>query len=168
MAMPRKLKDMNLYSEGNSFRGIVTSVTLPKLVRKLEDYRGAGMDGTVKLDQGAEAMELEFTLGGPELSILRQFALPGIASTYLRFAGAWQDEGTGNVDTGEVTVRGRYEEMDLGEMKPGEGGEFKCKFQCAFFQFDWNGEELIYIDVLNGICRIGGVDRLAAITAALA
>ncbi|WP_294257189.1 phage major tail tube protein [uncultured Sphingomonas sp.] len=168
MALPRKLKDMNLYSEGNSFRGIATSVTLPKLTRKLEDYRGAGMDGTVKLDQGAEAMEMEFTLGGPELSILRQFGLPGVAGTYLRFAGMWQDEGTGQVDEGEITVRGRYEEMDLGEMKPGEGGEFKCKFQCAYFRLDWNGEELIEIDVLNGVHRVGGVDRLAVFTSALA
>ncbi|MET3726395.1 phage tail tube protein FII, partial [Sphingomonas trueperi] len=27
--------------------------------------------------------------------------------------------------------------------------------------------ELVEIDVLNGVCRVGGVDRLAAITAAL-
>lgn len=168
MALPRKLKDMNLFSEGETFRGIATSVTLPKLTRKLEDYRGAGMDGTVKLDQGAEAMELEFTLGGPERSILRQYALPGVAGTYLRFVGAWQDEGTGAVDVIEATVRGRYEELDLGEMKPGEGGEFKNKFQCAYFRLDWNGEELIEIDVLNGVLRVDGVDRLAAITAALA
>ncbi|WP_066725222.1 phage major tail tube protein [Sphingomonas pituitosa] len=168
MALPRKLKDMNLYSEGESFRGIVTSVTLPKLARKLEDYRGAGMDGTVKLDQGAEAMEMEFTLGGPELSILRQFARPGVAGSYLRFAGAWQDEGTGVVDIGEITVRGRFEEMDFGEMKPGEGGEFKCKFQCAYFRLEWNGEELAEIDPLNGIYRIAGEDRLAGWSSLLA
>lgn len=166
MALPRKLKDMNLFSEGNAFRGIVTSVTMPKLTRKLEEFRAAG--GPIKLDQGPEAMEMEFTLGGPERSILRQFALPGVAGNYLRFSGAWQDEGTGAVDVIEVTVRGRYEEMDLGEMKPGEGGEFKTKFQCAYFRLEWNGEELFEIDFLNGIFRVDGVDRNAEINAALA
>lgn len=167
MALPKKLKDMNLFSEGNEFKGIATSVTLPKLTRKLEDYRGAGMDGTVKLDMGAEALEMEFTLGGPEISILRQYALPGLAGTYLRFAGAWQNEGTGAVTIAEVTVRGRYEEMDFGELKVGEGGEFKCKFVPVFYRLDWNGQELIVIDVLNGVLRVGGVDRRAAINAAM-
>jgi uncharacterized protein len=167
MALPRKLKDMNLYSEGNEYKGVASSVTLPKLTRKLEDYRGAGMDGTVKLDMGAEALELEFTLGGPEISILKQYALPGLAGTYLRFAGAWQREDTGDVDQGEVTVRGRFEEMDFGEAKIGEGGEFKCKFACVYYRLDWNGQEAIEIDVLNGVLRVFGVDRRAAINAAI-
>ncbi|WP_010546007.1 phage major tail tube protein [Sphingomonas elodea] len=167
MALPRKLKDMNLFSEGNEYKGTASSVTLPKLTRKLEDYRGAGMDGTVKLDMGAEAMEMEFTLGGPELSILRQYGLPGLAGTFLRFSGAWQREDTGDVDVIEVTVRGRYEELDFGEAKIGEGGEFKCKFAPVYYRLDWNGQEAIEIDVLNGVFRIFGVDRFAAIRAAV-
>ncbi|MHA6717906.1 phage major tail tube protein [Sphingomonas sp. RS6] len=167
MAFPRKLKDMNLFSEGNEYRGNASSVTLPKFARKLEEYRGAGMDSPVKIDMGAEAMEMEFTLGGPELSILRQYALPGLAGTFLRFAGAWQREDTGAVDVCEVTVRGRYEEMDFGELKTGEGGEFKCKFAPVYLRLEWNGEEVIEIDVLNGVLRVFGVDRLAAITAAI-
>lgn len=167
MAIPRKLKDMNLFSEGNTFKGIATSVTLPKLTRKLEDYRGAGMDRAVKLDMGAEPLEMEFTLGGPERSILLQEALPGLAGSYLRFSGSWQNEASGDVDVIEVTVRGRYEEMDFGEAKIGDGGEFKCKFAPVYYRLDWNNQELIEIDVLNGVHRVGGVDRLAAITAAI-
>lgn len=167
MALPRKLKNMNLFSEGQSYLGLATSVTPPKLARKLEDYRGAGMDGTVKLDQGAEAMEMEYTIAGPDRDILRQYAKPGIAGTFLRFVGAYQDEGTGAVDTVEITVRGRYEELDMGEQKIGEGGEFKAKFAVSYYRLEWNGVEEIEIDVLAGVLRVGGVDRLAEITAAI-
>ncbi len=72
MALPRKLKNMNLFNEGRSYLAEVPSVTLPKLTRKLEEYRGGGMDGTVKLDMGAEAMEMEFTAGGPLRDVLLQ------------------------------------------------------------------------------------------------
>lgn len=167
MALPRKLKNMNLFSEGATYLGLATAVTPPKLGRKLEDYRGAGMDGTVKLDQGAEAMELEFTLSGPDRDILRQYGKTGIAGTFLRFVGAYQDEGTGAVDTVEITVRGRYEEIDMGEQKMGEGGEFKCKVAVAYYRLEWNGTEEIEIDVLAGVLRVGGVDRMAEITAAI-
>ena len=45
MAMPRKLKLMNVFLNGYSYQGVAKSVTLPKLTRKLENYRGAGMNG---------------------------------------------------------------------------------------------------------------------------
>ena len=45
MALPRKLKNLNLFNEGNSYVGVVKSVTLPPLARKMEAYRGGGMNG---------------------------------------------------------------------------------------------------------------------------
>ena len=47
MAMPRKLKLMNVFLNGYSYQGVAKSVTLPKLTRKLENYRGAGMNGVL-------------------------------------------------------------------------------------------------------------------------
>ena len=37
MAMPRKLKYMNVFLNGFSYQGIAKSITLPKLTRKLEN-----------------------------------------------------------------------------------------------------------------------------------
>jgi uncharacterized protein len=167
MALPRKLKSLNLFNEGASYLGLVASVTLPKLRRKLEDWRGGGMDGTVKIDMGADAMELEFTTGGPMRDVLRQFGLTSLSGAFLRFAGAYQDDGTGSVDTVEITVRGRHEEIDMGEAKPGEGGEFKVKSALTYYRLDWNGVTEIEIDVLNGVFVVGGIDRTAEIRAAV-
>ena len=57
MQLPRQLKDMNVFNAANSFAGQAMKFTRPKLVIKTEDYRGAGMLGTVKLDMGLEAIE---------------------------------------------------------------------------------------------------------------
>ena len=46
MAMPRKLKFLNTFLDGVSYLGVIESVTLPKLTRKLENYRGGGMSGS--------------------------------------------------------------------------------------------------------------------------
>ena len=48
MAMPRKLKYLNTFLDGGSYLGVIESVTLPKLTRKLENYRGGGMSGSVE------------------------------------------------------------------------------------------------------------------------
>ncbi len=167
MAMPRKLKNMNVFNEGQTWLGEVSSVTLPKLTRKLEDWRGGGMDGTVKLDIGAEAMEIETTCGGPMLDVLKQFGVTKLAGVYLRYVGVHQNDETDTLDTVEVTVRGRHEEIDMGESKPGEGGEFKTKSSLVYYRLDWNGRTIIEIDVLNMVFMVDGVDRLAEMRAAL-
>ena len=64
MGMPKKLKDFNLFDNGNSYRGQVTEITLPKLSRKMEEYRAGGMTGPVSVDFGNEAITLEWTAGG--------------------------------------------------------------------------------------------------------
>ncbi len=53
MALPRKLKHLNIFNAGNSWMGIAESVTLPKFSRKLENYRGGGMPGSVGIESGA-------------------------------------------------------------------------------------------------------------------
>ena len=167
MALPRKLKNMNLFNEGHSWLGEVASVTLPPLHRKLEAYRGGGMDAEVKYDMGGEALELEATYGGPMRAILRQFGHTNASGVYQRFTGFYQDDSTGAGATVEVTVRGRHAEIDAGEQKPGEAGTFKVKSALTYYRLDWDGRTEIEIDVLNFVFLVGGVDRLAAQRAAI-
>ncbi len=168
MSLPRKLKSMNLFNEGLSYLGEVATVTLPKLTRKMEEWRGAGMDGTLEIDMGAEAMKMEWTMGGPLRDVLRQYGITSVAGIFLRFAGAYQRDDTGGVDAIEVTVRGRHSEIDMGDAKQGEGGEFKVATSVAYYRLDWNGVTEIEIDVLNGVFIVGGVDRSSELLAIVA
>ncbi|MDW3453697.1 phage major tail tube protein, partial [Escherichia coli] len=77
MAMPRKLKLMNVFLNGYSYQGVAKSVTLPKLTRKLENYRGAGMNGSAPVDLGLDddALSMEWSLGGfPDSVIWERYA----------------------------------------------------------------------------------------------
>lgn len=167
MALPRKLKDMIVFNAGQRYLGEVTSLTLPKLTRKLEEYRGGGMDRAVKIDMGGEPLECEFTAGGPLRDVLLQEGMAQVGGAFLRFVGSFQDDSTGGYDTIEVTVRGRHEEIDMGEWKPGEGGEFKVKSALVYYRLEWNGRVEIEIDVLNMVHFVGGIDRLAEQRAAI-
>lgn len=167
MALPNKLKNLMLFNAGLAYIGDVVSVTLPKLTRKLDEYRGGGMDSPVKIDMGGEAMDLEWTCGGPMRDVLRQYGAIGVADVQLRFAGAYQKDDTGDVASVEIVVRGRHEEIDMGEQKPGDGGDFKVKTAVAYYKLTWNGVTEVEIDVLGMTFTVGGVDRLAEIRGAL-
>lgn len=160
MAMPRKLKNMNLFNDGNSYIGQVAEVTLPKLTRKMEDWRGGGMNAPIKVDLGMEGLELEVQCGGLMRDAFLQFGVARHDGVMLRFAGAYQRDDTGAVDAVEIVVRGRHEEIEPGKAKAGDDTEFKFKTTASYYKLSVNGEVLVEIDIPNFIEIVGGVDRM--------
>lgn len=169
MALPRKLKNLNLFNDGNSYLGGVKSATLPALGRKMESYRGGGMNGPVKVDHGMsdDGIQMEWTLGGLDLTVLRQYGIPRADGVLLRFAGAYQRDDTGEVDAVEVVVRGRHEEIDMGDAEAGEDTEHSITTTCSYYKLTVNGVVEIEIDLLNMVEMVGGEDRMAQQRAAI-
>jgi P2 family phage contractile tail tube protein len=167
MGLPRKLKDFLLFNEGRNCLGEVPSVTVPKLVIKMDEWRGAGMTGPVKLANGHEALDMEWSAGGPLRDVLGQFGTPTVDGLFLRFVGAYQAQDEEYVDAVEIFLRGRHEEIDMGEQKSGEGGEFKVKTALAYYRLEWNGDVVIELDPLRGIFMVEGEDMNEPVRAAL-
>lgn len=105
MALPRKLKHLNLFNDGNNWQGIVESLTLPKFTRKYEKYRGGGMPGAVDVDLGLDdsALDTEFSIGGTELLLFKQMGKATVDGIQLRFTGSTRREKSWhNTTIGEV------------------------------------------------------------------
>ena len=164
MGMPKKLKNLNLFNDGNSYLGVVKSCTLPTLGRKMEDYRGGGMNGPVKVDHGIsdDGIVFEWTLGGWDKLAIGQWGIENANGVQLRFAGAIQRDDTGEVTAVEMVVRGRHEEIDFGDSEAGEDTEHKYKSVCNYFKLLVDGTTVIEIDIINFVEIVNGVDRLAA------
>ena len=130
----------------------------------MEAFRGAGMNGPVKADLGMsdDGLQFEWTLGGLDLTALKQFGAIKADGVMLRFAGAYQQDDTGETVACEIVVRGRHETIDMGEAAPGEDTEHKITTACTYYKLIVNGEEIIEIDVLNFIEKVDGVDLLEA------
>ncbi|MNB56934.1 Phage tail tube protein FII [compost metagenome] len=169
MALPRKLKNLNLFNDANSYVGVVKSVTLPPLGRKMESYRGGGMNGPVKADLGFsdDGIHFEWKTGGLDLIALRQFGAVNASGIALRFAGAFQQDDTGDVSAVEVVMRGRHETIEMGDNQPGEDTEHSITTTCSYYKLIVDNEEIIEIDLLNFIEKVNGVDMLEKQRAAI-
>lgn len=162
MGLPRTLKNMMLYNEGQNYMGEVKTVTLPTLTRKIEEWRGGGMPGAIGMDMGMDGLtELASTFGGPMRDILRQFGALRVNGVYMRFAGFYQQDDTAQSDNIEVIVRGRHTEIEMGDQEVGEMGEFKVTSTLAYYKLVWNGRTEIEYDPLNMIFIVNGVDLMA-------
>ena len=162
MAMPRKLKNLMLFNDANIYRGVVKSVTLPALGRKMEAYRGGGMNGPVKADLGFsdDGIQLEWKTGGLDLISLRQFGMIKASGVLLRFTGAFQQDDTEEMSDVEIVVRGRHETIEMGDAQAGEDTEHSITTTCSYYKLTVDGEDIIEIDLLNFIEKVNGVDML--------
>ncbi|MGP6378187.1 phage major tail tube protein [Yersinia bercovieri] len=164
MALPRKLKFLNVFNDGNSYQGVVESITLPKLSRKFEEFRGGGMNGSAKVDLGLAdgALDVDWTLGGIESEIYKQWGVTKVDGVLLRFAGSYQRDDTGETHAVEIVMRGRHEEIDGGDSKQGDNTTTKISTKNTYYKLTWDGEVLIEIDIVNMVEMVNGVDMLEA------
>ncbi|WP_179038414.1 phage major tail tube protein [Limnobaculum xujianqingii] len=162
MALPRKLKYLNTFVDGDNWVGVIESMTLPKLTRKLENYRGGGMNGSAPADLGLDddALSLEWAIGGLHPLIYKQLGAPTAAAVPIRFMGSYQRDDTGDTSAVEVVMRGRHKEVDGGELKQGENTSTKISTICTYYKLAIDGEDIVEIDTINMIEIIGGDDRL--------
>ncbi|QNH04449.1 phage major tail tube protein [Pseudomonas sp. B11D7D] len=169
MAMPRKLKNQNIFNDANSYQGVAKTVTLPDLTRKIEMWRGAGMDGAVGADlgMGDDGLKIEWTVGGLDLISLRQYGTTNASGVPLRWTGAYQQDDTGAVTKVEVIARGRHETYSFGDAEAGEDTEHTITTVCTYYKLIVDGNEEIEIDILGMIFKVNGVDILAEQRAAI-
>lgn len=161
MALPKKLKDFNMFSDGNNWQGLIAELNIPKLARKMEEYFGAGMDTPIDIDVGGEKIEFEWTSAGLIEEIFDGFGTSILDNNQLRFAGAYIRDDTDETVSVEVIVRGRHKEIDPGTAKPANDNTIKVTTTCVYYKLIINGRDKIEIDALGYIFKVNGVDRLA-------
>lgn len=167
MALPKKLKNFALFGDGESWVGEIPSVTLPKITKKTEEYRAGGMHGPVEIDLGHEKMELGIKAGGLKTQLIAMLGGQTVGANLFRFAGAYQDEATGQVSAVEVIARGRMREWNPNEAKAGDDNEHEFMVALSYYKVTVDAQELLEIDVPGMVFRVGGVDKYSAIRAAI-
>lgn len=160
MALPSVLKNFNLFNDARSYMGVAEDVKLPKLSRKMDEFRGGGMSGPVAVDLGQEKLEMEFTCGGFMEQVFLQYGTTRADGVLLRFAGAYQRDDTGQVQAVEIVVRGRHQEIDMGDAKAGDKGKLTVKSSLSYYKLSVDNIVLVEIDLLNMIEIVAGVDVL--------
>ena len=163
MALPRKLKNMNLFADGDNWQGLCEDFTTAKLTKKFENYRGGGMAGAVGVDMGYEdaALNVEFTLGGFEVKALQKHSAAKHNAVLLRFAGSFQRDDTGEISAVEVVTRGRIKEFDSGNYKVGDNSTMKVSMVNSYYKITVDGETIIEIDTVNMVEIVNGEDMMA-------
>lgn len=162
MALPKKLKGLMAFGNGNSYQGVIQSITLPTLTRKIEEWRGGGMDGPVGIDMGMDGLiTCQWTIGGLVESIFDNFGTSRIDADLLRMTGSYERDDVDEVVAVEVVMRGRHTEIDMGDAQDGENTEHQVTSTLSYYKLIIAGSTKIEIDLPNYVFKVNGDDRLA-------
>ncbi|QQD56230.1 phage major tail tube protein [Pseudomonas fluorescens BBc6R8] len=160
--VPQTLYNMNAHIDGVSFSGDITSVTLPKLTLKTEEHRAGGMDAPVEMDQGMDKLEASFAGKGVRPEAMKFYGLADQTAFNAVFRGSYKGQ-KGATTAVVATIRGMLKEIDGGEWKPGDAGEFKYSVACSYYKLEVAGRLMFEIDPVNCVRVINGVDQLAGV-----
>lgn len=156
--LPRTLKNFNVFVDTHSWAGVAESVTIPKITKKTDDYRGAGMIGDIALSMGYEKLEGEVVYAGFDVKQYRQLAVCGTSDLPVRFVGLYERQDNCTTQNIEIYMRGQALELDPGESKNGERTEITMTYNYTYFRMEVDGVVQVELDFINGIERFGDTD----------
>lgn len=161
MSLARKIKSFVLWYNGTHYAGTCEEVTLPKLSRKMDEFRAGGMDAPVEIDLGMEKLTLEFTIGDTINDLTKRFAESQVDGVPLRLMASAEADDNATINPVEIAFRGRFTEIDMGNFKPGDSSQTKFSFALSYYKYVENGNVILEIDVPRMILVVDGVDLYA-------
>lgn len=161
--LPRTLKNFNVFVNTHSWATVAETITIPKITKKTDDYRGAGMIGDVALSMGYEKLESEVTYAGFDVRQYRQLGVCGTSDLPLRFVGVYERQDNCTTQNVEIYMRGQAIELDPGETKNGERTDIKMSYNLTYYRMEVDGVVEVELDLVNGIERFGDSDVAQAI-----
>lgn len=156
--LPRHFAGFNAFLDGESFFGVIEEGTLPKFKTKADDFQAGTGVAPVEVGLDLEKMTTDFTIAEPSDIILTRFD----QRCLLEFRGS-QFISDGVEEWFTITQTGLLNEVDLNGLKKGDRNG-KTKFTHSVDVITVESQsygELIHIDNINGIKRIGGQDLTA-------
>ena len=155
MAIPAKLRLFTCFVNSVNNIGKVTSVTLPKLTRKTDDYQGGGMIGSVGVDLGLDSGALDATMGLGGLGQDQLLDYGGdLDGTLIRFTGEYYTSGESLIV--DVEMRGKFTEIDGGESKQGEDTSVTYAIKNTYYKMSIDDKPIWEIDLLNFVYKRNG------------
>jgi P2 family phage contractile tail tube protein len=163
MGLSRELKNMTVWVDGDNYLGRIKEFEEPKLAIVTEDVRNGGMLGVVPVDRGLDKLTATLTAAGLEDALTSYFGITDIGGVPLRLVGAYQGDDGDKPDSVEIYCNGRWTEIDHGKATTKSDTEHKYTGSLVYYRRVVNGITSVEIDMLNGVFKVGGVDRYAEI-----
>ncbi len=168
MAANNILKRWTAWVDGIGKAGNVKAYTPPALSIVSKDFQSGDMDMPIPIDVGMEAMESGLTLFGLDPLVLPLFGLKSGSKTTISVRSTYQDLLGTETELVEV-LTGLITKIERDEQGVGDQSDnaMKVTMKLSYYKVTQAGLVLVEVDPINHVRKLGGVDVLEGIRAAL-
>ncbi|EKT4469996.1 phage major tail tube protein [Pseudomonas putida] len=157
-----RITNAALYLDGNSFFGRCEEVDLGSVKTVTSDFQGLGMVGLIELPDGIDKLEGKIAWNSLYYDAAKRFATPFKTVQLQLRSNVQVFNSTGLVDemplVSLLTVT--FKEYQLGSFKPRDPSKFESPFSATYVRQVLNGQEIVLLDYLANIFKVGGQDQL--------
>jgi len=157
VALPRLLKNFNIYLDGDSYAGRCDSVTLPNITAVVESHRAGGMNGSVEVELGLELMTMQLVISDFDPQLVAHFNQANLPITLRGSVQAQHQKAEAVI----INVRGLHKGLEFAQWQGGSKTTQTLEISLNYFRYRQKDVEYAEIDLLNMVQKIGGIDQLA-------
>ena len=158
-----QIVNANVYIDGNSFLGKAEEIKVPEVVVSMVEHKALGMVGKVELPSGLDKMESTIKWNSLYPEVLLLAADPFTAVAIMARASLETYTGSGRIEQVPLVafMTGTFKKFPLGTYKQHENVEAETGMSVTYIRLNVAGIDIVEVDVLANIYKVGGVDLLA-------
>lgn len=157
-----RVTNANIYVDGNCLLGKAEEIKLPDITTVMSEHKALGMVGKIELPSGFEKMEGEIKWN----SFYRDVWLKmnnAYSMVQLQVRSSVETYGAmGRMQQQPLVtfLSVMFKKNPMGTFKQNDNAEFSSSFACYYIKQQLAGEDMLELDVLANIYKVGGVDQL--------
>lgn len=158
-----RMTNANVYVNGASQLGRAEEINLPSVKHIMAEHKALGLVGKMEFASGIDKMEARIKWNAFYSDVFKKFASP-FATLNLQCRSSvetYDSEGRSQQVPYVCYLTAYAKDFPLGNFKQHDNVELETNLSVTYVKIELNGEEIIEIDVLANVYKVGGVDQLS-------
>ena len=157
-----RVTNANIYVDGNCLLGKAEEIKLPDITTVMSEHKALGLVGKIELPSGFEKMEGEIKWNSFYRDVWLKMNNP-YSMVQLQVRSSVETYGAmGRMQQQPLVtfLSVMFKKNPMGTFKQNDNAEFSSSFACYYIKQQLAGEDMLELDVLANIYKVGGVDQL--------
>lgn len=156
-AIKEIIRDFTLFIDGVLFQGDCESVETPNLQKKMEEYRGGGMPGSVEVALGYEKMRLKFSLTANNADVIATIGMND-GDTRIFKIYKYMQGFQGAETNATIELQGEVCDLASRTLKSGEKVSLEFEVAVSWYKEAHNGAPVLEYNPLELKLLVKGND----------
>ena len=158
----RRVTNAAIYIHGNSMLGKSEEVKLPDITSLMTEHKALGMVGKIELPSGFDKLDGEITWNSfyPDVAATMGDFFTMVPLQIRSSVETWGPGGRTEQLPLVTFITALFKKNPLGSFKQNDNAEFSSSFTAYYIKQQLAGKDIVELDVLANIYKVGGVDKL--------